>query len=76
MIILFINLLSFILVFNLVLYYLDDFKLSENKYIRFLQILSPLLFVIFIILCYLDISSYFYSILNATNPNNSGKNNL
>ena len=33
----FINLLSFILVFILVLFYLDDFKLSDNKYIKFVS---------------------------------------
>jgi hypothetical protein len=49
-----ISFLSYILVFNFVFFYLDDFKLSQNRYIRFSQILSPLLLVLFIILFYYE----------------------
>ena len=34
--------LSFILFLNFTLFYLDDFKLSQNKYIKTLQILTPI----------------------------------
>lgn len=34
--------LSFILFLNFTLFYLDGFKLSQNKYIRTLQILTPI----------------------------------
>ena len=51
--------LSFILFLNFTLFYLDDFKLSKNKYIRTLQILTPiwLLLVVFIFL-YLNIWTF------------------
>ena len=51
--------LSFILFLNFTLFYLDDFKLSQNKYIRTLQILTPiwLLLVIFIFF-YLNILTF------------------
>jgi hypothetical protein len=39
---------TFILTMNFTFYYLHDFKISESKYIRFSQILSPLLIIIFI----------------------------
>ena len=51
--------LFFILFINFTLFYLDDFKLSQNKYIRTLQILTPiwLLLVVFIFL-YLNILTF------------------
>lgn len=41
--------LLFFFFFLLTLFYLDDFKLSKNIYIRFIQILYPILFIL--ILC-------------------------
>ena len=51
--------LSFIIFLNFTLFYLDGFKLSRNKYIRTLQILTPiwLLFVI-VIFIYLNIFTF------------------
>jgi hypothetical protein len=65
-----IPLLSLILSINLVLFYLDDFKLSSNKYIKILQILSPL----FILLFFLGIYSIMPSvdILYASQPGKGG----
>lgn len=51
--------LSFILFVNFTLFYMDDFKLSENKYIRLFQILTPVWLLLFVYtLFYLDILSY------------------
>jgi hypothetical protein len=47
-----ISLLTFILFFIFTLFYLDDFRLSENKYIRFTQTLAPLFLLLLIILFY------------------------
>lgn len=52
----FISFLTFIIVFNFTFFYLDDYKLSTNIYIRFLQIWSPILFILIVItLVYLDV---------------------
>lgn len=50
----FICLWSFVLFFNLTLFYLDDFKLSQNKYIRFSQNFTPLFLLVFFILYYFE----------------------
>lgn len=50
----FISFFTFILVLNISTFYLDDFCLSENKYLRFSQILSPLLFIVLIIFIYYE----------------------
>lgn len=47
-----INLLIYILIFNLTLFYLDNFKLSTHKIIRVSQILVPVLLVSLIIIFY------------------------
>ena len=48
--------LSFILFLNFTLFYLDDFKLSQNKYIKTLQILTPIwLLLVVVIYFYLNI---------------------
>ena len=60
--------LTFILSLNFVLFYLDDFKLSTNKYIKLLQILS-LLLVLWLILFFYDFISNLDSVLLATDPN-------
>jgi len=76
MIYLFINLLSLILFFNFTLFYLDDFKLSSNKYIKKLQLLSPLLFIILIIFYYDIISNLTaqHSVLFLDTPGNPNVN--
>ena len=53
------SLLSFILFLNFTLFYIDYFKLSQNKYIRTLQNFTPiwLLLVVFIFL-YLNILTF------------------
>lgn len=52
--------LSFILFLNFTLFYLDDFKLSQNKYIRTLQILTPIwLLVVVVIFFYLNILTFY-----------------
>ena len=60
------NLFSFVvcfsLVFNFTLLYLDEFKLSEVKFFRVLQRLSPLLLLIFIILVCCQFG-WFYSVM-------------
>nr|YP_010164174.1 hypothetical protein K8J96_mgp04 [Metarhizium album]QRK27496.1 hypothetical protein [Metarhizium album] len=43
-------LLTFILYLNIVLFYLDDFRLSQNKYLKFLQVLTPAWLIFFILL--------------------------
>lgn len=50
-----IYLLSFVLVFNWTLFYLDDYKFSHNKLIRYSQILSPILLVLFLFLFYYEL---------------------
>ena len=49
--------IPYIVFLNLTLFYLDDFHLSENKYIRYSQILSPLLTVFLILIYYNSISN-------------------
>ena len=52
--------LSFILFINFTLFYLDDFKLSQNKYIRTLQILTPIwLLLVVVIFFYLNILTFY-----------------
>lgn len=52
--------LSFILFLNFTLFYLEDFKLSQNKYIRTLQILTPIwLLVVVVIFFYLNILTFY-----------------
>lgn len=70
----FISLFSFILSFSFILFYLDDFKLSTNKYIKLLQILSPLFLVLLLILSYYDLISHFNSFVFATDPSNNPSN--
>ena len=55
----FLSFLSFIIFLNFTLFYLDDFKLSENKFLRYLQILIPiwLLFLV-VIFFYLNILTF------------------
>lgn len=43
------SLLSFILFLSITLWYLDDFFLSHNKYIKFLQVLTPIWLILFFI---------------------------
>jgi len=66
--------ITFILFFNFIFFYLDDFKLSTNKYLRLSEILSPLFVAIFVILIYYDVISIFNSGLfiddNNRNPTN------
>ena len=51
--------LSFILFLNFTLFYLDDFKLSQNKYIRTLQNLTPIwLLLVVVIFFYLNILTF------------------
>ena len=57
----FISLLSFILFFNFTLFYLDDFNLSTNKYIKLLQI--KIFIIIFLIL---SILALLYFIITLT----------
>jgi hypothetical protein len=63
MIQLIINLIWFLLVFNSVLFYLDDFNLNRNKFINFVQQLSLPLLIILIYLIYIEnsqlINEYF-----------------
>ena len=66
-----IGLLSYLLVFNLCLLYLDDFKLSNNKYIRYTQILSPLLLLILIISLYYESISIINTVLFLNEDKNS-----
>ena len=50
-----ISFLSFIFFLNFTLFYLDDFKLSQNKYIRTSQIITPIsLLLVMVILFYLN----------------------
>ncbi len=63
-----ISLLTYILVFNITMFYLDDFGLSKNKYIRLTQILSPLFFVLLIILFYYQSIYSFNNILYVDDP--------
>lgn len=63
--------LSFILVFNFTLFYLDDFKLSQNKYIIISQLLSFLLLLLFIFLLYYQVCC----ISSVIFVNDKGKNN-
>jgi hypothetical protein len=65
----FFTLCSFVLVFNFTLFYLDDFRLSKNQYIKFMQILSPLFILLFIILSYYESMSLFNNILFVDDPN-------
>jgi hypothetical protein len=51
------------------MFYLDDFRLSENKYIYFSQISTPLLLVVLFYLFYLDIIYNFNSVLFMNDPN-------
>nr|YP_010044484.1 hypothetical protein J6816_mgp07 [Tolypocladium guangdongense]QPF24429.1 hypothetical protein [Tolypocladium guangdongense] len=46
------SLLTFIMFLNITLFYLDDFLLSNNKLIKFLQILTPIWLVIFIVVLF------------------------
>lgn len=66
---LFISLLSFILFFNFTLFYLDDFKLATNKYIKLLQILSPLFLLLFFGLIYYEIIYNLNSVVFAADQN-------
>lgn len=73
--------LSFIIFLNFTTFYMDDFKLSENKYIRILQILTSVWLLLFIYtLFYLDILSYNHGALpldgnkNTNNTVNIGGN--
>lgn len=51
--------LSFVLFLNWILFYMDDFKLSSNRFIRTLQILTPIwLLVLVLILFYLEIWTF------------------
>ena len=63
------SILSFILFFNFTLFYLDDFKFSTNKYIKFTQVLSPLFILIFIIISYYESISIFNNVLFIDDPN-------
>jgi len=65
-----ISLLSFALFFSFAVFYLDDFKLSQNKYIKVLQVLFPLLFLLFIILLYYESISIFNNVLFTNDPKN------
>jgi hypothetical protein len=61
--------ITYILALNITFFYLDDFKLSTNKYLRLSQILSPLLLVILVILFYYYIPLIFNSGLFLDDPN-------
>ena len=51
--------LSFILFINFTLFYLDDFKLPKNKYIRTIQNLTPIwLLLVVVIFFYLNILTF------------------
>ena len=53
------SLLFFILFLNFILFYLDEFRLSQNKLIKFLQILTPIwLLLIVFIFFYLNILTF------------------
>ena len=55
----FLSFLSFIIFLNFTLFYLDDFNLSLNKYIRTLQILTPIwLLLVVVIFFYLNILTF------------------
>lgn len=53
-------LFAFFAPFLFTLFYLDEFKLSKNKYIRFIQILYPILFILIALsyILYADVFSY------------------
>lgn len=68
------SIITFILVLNFTFLYLDDFKLSENKYLRFSQIISPLLILVLIILLYNELSAPLNGILFMTDSNNNNPN--
>lgn len=70
MINLLISIISFVIFFNILLLYLDDFKLSHNKYIRLCQIITPFLFVILIVLSYYFLIDIFDCIYINDNGNN------
>lgn len=54
-----INILLTALFFILTLFYLDDFKLSQNRWIRILQILSPILLLFTVIVSvYLNVITF------------------
>ena len=56
MLLLILSLLSYFLFLNIVIFYMDDFALSNNKYIRTSQILTPIwLLLIAVIFFYLNI---------------------
>lgn len=65
----FIILLSFIIFFNITLLYLDDFNLSNNKYIKISQIISPLLIILLLILIYYESISNVNNLIFVDNPN-------
>lgn len=46
------SILTFILILNLTLFYLDDFKLSSNRYLKLLQKLSPIILLTIGIILY------------------------
>ena len=54
-----IDILVFILVFNITLFYLDDFKLSSNGYFKVSQILSPFLLALLIGIVLLEIHIFY-----------------
>ena len=53
-------LFAFFAPFLFTLFYLDEFKLSKNKYIRFIQILYPIIFILIALsyILYADVFSY------------------
>lgn len=58
--------------FNFSLFCLDGYKLSHNKYIKILQLLSPLLLLIFLFLSYYRLGfNYTQIFLDDSNKNNN-----
>ena len=67
------SILTFILVINVILFYLDEYKLSKNTYIKFSQMLSPILLLIIVIILYnefmMELDNTFFMSDNDKTPN-------
>lgn len=72
-----INILTLLLTFNFTLYYLDEYKISKNKIIGILQLLSPIFIILIGLFIYIEMFSSYdkiftYNLLDksdVSNPN-------